>query len=555
MCQQDSSPFIGFWHAIYHYYAPPFQVGKLTVEETGKGQYTAIVLKTKLSVSVSKNNIECFNNIKTIGFRGKFSKDNSRITGYWIQNRYASPLTLIKSKDEKSWEGLPDVYSSPQDIFFKISKDSSGSLITEVYDRGFNLEAFIKINRTITDKGFISMFRGNDSLPILKGVLTTQGTIVCIAYFDKTASLTLTKTDPKKEISLNPRLSNGYAYSVPPQGNDGWLTNSPDSVGINRDTINSLVNKIISGTSFPKVFSLLIARHNKLVLEEYFHGFTYDDPQDTRSAGKTLTSTLTGIAIDKGFIKNDSAAVYPFFKKYKSFDHWAPGKKLIKIKHLLTMSSGLDCNDFNDDSPGNENLMQSRDTLNDWSKYILDLPLVNKPGEKSYYCSGGVNLLGDIITEASGLQMPEFIQKYLFDPLGIQNYYFNLTPTLNGYMAGGIRLRPRDMLKFGQLYLNGGLWNKTQVISTTWIYQSLVPRVSINGRGPDYGYLWWYDHFEFKGERFDCYSAQGNGGQFILIIPRLDLTCVITGGNYGQFRKWINFKKIISDYIIPACKE
>lgn len=160
-------------------------------------------------------------------------------------------------------------------------------------------------------------------------------------------------------------------------------------------------------------FDLIAAGYTQLRVynlagqEEYFYGYKPSAFHTTRSAGKSITNALVGIAIDRQFIPNENSAVYPYFSKYDTFQNWNEEKNNILIKHLLTMSSGLACNDFGD-SPGNEDRMQSQKEQPDWTKFILDLPLENRPGEKAFYCSGGVNLLGDLITQASDLWIPEF---------------------------------------------------------------------------------------------------------------------------------------------------
>ena len=544
--------FEGLWKGSYDEYVESPHIDTVEIREKTPGELEAVISQLEIPIHSKDNHIDFFSTDRKWGFRGEFSPEKSTIIGHWIQNGYASPLTFrqVNNSKSRSWLGLPDAKSGKVNLFFEVYRDTTDSIRASLFDREYNLgRSYRDMQVDITGDSLV-IYRQRDGARVFWGVMRNDS-LIARTRFDETQVLYLTRTERSQEPELQPRLTQNYTYIVPETMADGLETTSLNDVDLNQDKILELIEEIEDEKSFQKVHSLLIARHKKLVLEEYFYGYKPSAFHTTRSAGKSITNALVGIAIDRQFIPDENSAVYPYFNKYDSFQNWAEGKNNILIKHILTMSSGLACNDFGD-SPGNEDRMQSQKEQPDWSKFILDLPLENRPGEKTFYCSGGVNLLGDLITQASNLWIPEFLQKYLFDPLGIQNYYMNLTPTGNGYLAGGIFLKPRDMLKFGQLYLNHGQWQGEQVISGDWIKKSFQPWVGINGENPDYGYLWWYDRFVYRDAKYDSYSASGNGGQFIFVIPKLDLVVVITGGNYGQFRNWIRFKKMISDYIIPA---
>ncbi|MGA9333320.1 MAG: serine hydrolase, partial [Rudaea sp.] len=230
-------------------------------------------------------------------------------------------------------------------------------------------------------------------------------------------------------------------------------------------------------------------------------------------------------------------------------------KRAITVANLMSMTSGLACNDSDDKSPGNEDAMQSQHKQPDWYRYTLDLPMARAPGaDAAVYCSAGINLLGGVISHATGRWLPQLFHDWIAKPLQISDYHINLMPDGNAYLAGGIRMRPRDLLKLGQLYLDGGVWQGRRVIDAAWVAQSTA-RHSQFAAGHRYGYAWHLHTFTVNGHPYREYAAEGNGGQFVIVVPELDLTVAITAGNYGEFGTWYPFQQWVPHYIIPAIGE
>jgi CubicO group peptidase (beta-lactamase class C family) len=167
--------------------------------------------------------------------------------------------------------------------------------------------------------------------------------------------------------------------------------------------------------------------------------------------------------------------------------------------------------------------------------HTLDLPMVRKPGEAGVYCTAGINLIGGVLRKATGISLPRFFHESFAEPMGISYYQMNLSPTYVGYMRGGIRLRPRDFRKLGQLYLDGGAWKGHRIVSEDWVRESFAPHASLN-ESADYGFAWWRRRCEVGGQTIDTYYASGNGGQFLLVVPELDLVALIQAGNYSANR-------------------
>lgn len=335
-----------------------------------------------------------------------------------------------------------------------------------------------------------------------------------------------------------------YSYSPPPVTDDGWRTASLEAAGMKKALIEDMIRAVHAG-DYTGIESILVARGGELVLEEYFGEQGREDLHTMRSASKALTSALVGIAIDKGIIPSVEAKVLPYFPEYDGeIANWDERKRDINIGHLLSMTSGV---------KGNEDAMYPTD---DWIKFYLDQPLAAAPGEKFSYATSGVVTLGNIITRASGLRVPAFTDEYLFGPMGITEYRWPITNSRGSQglamTGGGLNLRSRDMLKFGQLFLNGGVWEGERLLSESWIETSTTWHATSDLYGEDFGYLWRMIDREIEARAIRSYEAWGNGGQFIMIFPELDLVAVFTGENYGKFPEMEQPFELIDNYILPA---
>jgi CubicO group peptidase (beta-lactamase class C family) len=334
-----------------------------------------------------------------------------------------------------------------------------------------------------------------------------------------------------------------YSYKQPADNKDGLPTGSIVNSGLDPALLSQMMEKIIDGT-YPNVHSVLIIKDGRLIFEEYFYEYNKDVLQELRSATKSLISALTGIAIDKKFIASKENTVLSYFPEY-SFANITDAKKRITIKNLLTNQSGLDCDVSNEKSAGNETEMSNS---NDWIKFTLDLPMVDTPGGRGQYCSGNPITLGRIIEKATNQPLPEFAKKNLLGPLGITNFKWRFKPDKSSSETFcQVDLRPRDMAKFGLLYLNKGKWNGKQIVPSEWVNESFTKHSTI--QNVDYGYLWWLKYLDADGVRYYGKAAQGNGGQKIYLWQELNMVTVITGGNYNSQSP---SDEIIRKYILPA---
>ncbi len=211
------------------------------------------------------------------------------------------------------------------------------------------------------------------------------------------------------------------------------------------------------------------------------------------------------------------------------------------------MSSGLDCNDWNSKSKGQEDKVYKK---KDGLQYTLDLPMANGPGEVSNYCTMGTMLLGEVIEQSSRMSLDQFAEQYLFTPLGISNYYWGHTSKRSNVSASSKRLymTTRDFAKVGKLILQGGQWEGRQLVSREWIREALTPKTQISGL--DYGFLWWTIPFEVDGEIILGKVATGNGGQYLMLFPDRDLIVVFTGGAYNSPDNKLLFE-IVREAVLP----
>jgi CubicO group peptidase (beta-lactamase class C family) len=334
-----------------------------------------------------------------------------------------------------------------------------------------------------------------------------------------------------------------FTASTPPDLGDGLDVGSLQDSGLNVELIGKMVEQIANETD-KNVDSVLLIKKGKLVLEEYFYQYDRDRLHQLRSATKSVVSALVGIALDKKLIASKAEKVVSFFPEYQ-IKNLSAEKRAITIEHLLANASGLACEDNNEASPGEE---QKMNASRDWVRFILDLPMVDAPGETGRYCSGGVILLGRIVEKASGKSLPDFAAEHLFGKLGISNYRWNFKPDNSSFDdACQLHLRPRDMAKLGLLYMNEGQWKGKQILPQEWVRASLSRHSVV--RGTDYGYLWWRQWLNVNGTRMDGVTAKGNGGQRIYLWPSLGLIVVITGSNYNEQSP---SDEIQIKYILPA---
>jgi CubicO group peptidase (beta-lactamase class C family) len=327
---------------------------------------------------------------------------------------------------------------------------------------------------------------------------------------------------------LTAQAQDRYQYRPPAKLDDGWEVSSLKAEGLDEDLIVSMTQRVLDG-NFKGIHSLAVVRNGKLVHEAYLDDYSAESLQRIHSITKSISSLLIGIAIDKGLITSVEEPVMNFFPDQKK-DFEDPRKRAVKLRHILTLTTGLDWSERQypySDPRNNEYHMVRSDN---WIEYVLSLPMRDEPGERWEYNTGSVHLLSGIIRQVSGLTADRFAEKYLFGPLGITHFEWNKDPQGNpctGGTHGGLRMRTRDVAKIGALVLGGGMWKGRRVVSEEWLETSTRRYVD----PPDFnamGYLWWHQGFTIRGTRIKSLYGAGYGGQSLTTFPDYDLILVLT---------------------------
>jgi CubicO group peptidase (beta-lactamase class C family) len=340
-----------------------------------------------------------------------------------------------------------------------------------------------------------------------------------------------------------------YGYQAPAATGDGWATSSLSREGVDPVTINALMNAILSG-DLPNVHSVLLVKDGKLVLEEYFNGYGRETQQIIASVTKSITSILVGIAIDKQMIAGVDEKVYAFFPGHQG-TRWIDQNYAITLKHVLTMTAGLDWDETSFPHPHLNNPNTGMYTCEHPLDYIFNKQQTGSPGNLYNYNSGLTVILGAIIKNTSGLYADEFAEQYLFGPLGISDTHWLCHPDGTVFTNGDLFLKPRDMAKIGCLMLHGGKWKNRRIVTQKWVRESTREYVD-TFKGYGYGYQWRRGSTLICNQKVEAFWASGTGGQKIYVFPELDLVVVFTNkvfdNQYGHMRT----EAMLADYIVPA---
>jgi CubicO group peptidase (beta-lactamase class C family) len=562
----QSDALVGVWGSENRF--GPAVRGELTIN-TRQPQWRASIAGLDAPIRRGRTGIAFSFSSDAGEFRGDIGADGKTITGDWIQppgvvngNRYATPVHFLQAQPG-IWTGQVVPLDDVASFYISIQRTADGSLTAFIRNPEFN---FFRRNAYRVDIGGTKVTLTNAKNPAdnIVGAFDPKSDSLSLPVLDSHSSLNFTRRNDTDAAGFYPRSPGNapYVYRTPDFDDDGWPTASLADVGMDVRPIAALVEKIVASNLQDNpldIHSLLIARHGKLVLEEYFYGYSRERTHDTRSASKTYAPVLVGIARDHGTTVSPNSQVYPLFPEYKPFAHWDDRKSRVSLRDLMTMTSGLACDDNDDSSPGQEDNMQEQHAQPDWYKYTLDLPMAREPGgDEAIYCSAGMNLVGGVVRNTTDVWLPEFFEEHLARPLQFRTYHMNLMSTGEAYMGGGLSIRPRDEIKLGQLYLSNGLWNGHRVVSSAWVKESteahsnFAPMIDIDVNH-QYGYGWHINPLTVSGHVYRSFAAGGNGGQIVLVIPELDMVVSFNGGSYGEFTKWYRWPlELVPQYIIPA---
>lgn len=311
---------------------------------------------------------------------------------------------------------------------------------------------------------------------------------------------------------------------------------------LNARGLADLESEIRSG-KYGNIHSVIAVDRDITRLEWYFSGvdqrtglnigivnFDSSKLHDVRSLTKSIVSILFGIALSEGVINSIDDRVTDYFPDYSAL--FTPETGNIRLRHLLTMTSGLGWDERTFPYGDIRNSETALDRVSDRIPYVLSLPIVAPPGERFIYSSGDVELIAQIISRSTHTPLVDFAREKLFKPLEIEDFEWPEYETGGPITSWGLRMRPRDMAKIGRLILNSGRWKGQQIISESWIETLSMPHFQLDNRR-SYGYYWWFGEIRAAGNRTNIMQAVGNGGQRICIIPGRNVVIVTTAGFYG----------------------
>jgi len=360
--------------------------------------------------------------------------------------------------------------------------------------------------------------------------------IICLISLNQCKSDSLDEIAPQRPP---------YIYEIPESVDGGWETAHLDNVAMKMQPIQALFENHLA-RRFKKQHSVLIVKDGKLVVEEYFKGydlysqytqFNLNRKHYMASVSKSIISALIGISIDHSLINDTDEKLSVFFPDH--YDQFIGGKEQISIEDALTMQTGIRW-----DHPDQAHIMMSQSSYVD---YVLDQPMDSIPGKKFQYSDGVTVLLGAVVAHVSGIPADEYAEDFLFEPIGIMDSHWISTSSSGELGAGwGLFLKPRDMARFGQLYLNKGIHEGKQIISSEWVEQSTQNKVEEIG----YAYHWWCYDFNIDGQLIKTFAASGNGGQMIFVVNELNMVVVFTAGHWNTTgsNPWYQMR----NYILPS---
>ena len=483
-------------------------------------------------------------------FRGQVI--GREVVGHWTHRRLATPVVLEPDRANR-WRGEVRPLSTAFTYYLPVTRASEGRYATYVRNPERNVGVFLGVTGIELQGDIVKLIgrRGDDAQATVAegryrdGVITIplqRGTFELRKIDDRASSAFFPRGDPP------PR----YGYAAPLELDDGWPVSTVDHVGIDRAAIEKFVQMLIDmpmdSLATPQIHSLLIARHGKLVVEEYFHGFSRDDPHNLMSASKSWVAVLIGAAMHAGVPIGLSTPVYQTMLGRLPAD-LDPRKRAMTLEHLISMTAGYDCSD--DEAPGNEDVMQSQTAEPDWYRYTLNVPMKTAPGDTIVYCSIEPHLAGGVLSTVAGEPLPEMFHRLVAKPLRMTNYHLFVSPTGPAYGGGGHNFTPREFMKLPQLMLNGGTWAGKRITSAEWARTSTSDLRQL-GRLTRYGWLWNSLVFPYKGGTVRGFFAGGNGGQIFMAIPDLDLVIAFTAGNYNDDSMFVIQQVFIPNWILPA---
>lgn len=353
-----------------------------------------------------------------------------------------------------------------------------------------------------------------------------------------------------------------------------WPVSTPAAEGIDPAVIDSIVTDINAG-EYGLIDAFMVIRHGKVVADYRFvqdyesimvqydttnYNYNYDhvdwhpylkgtDLHSLQSVTKSVTSAALGIAIDEGYIDGVTVDAMSFYSDYR-FDRTDSLRNMMTLEDMLTMRAGIKWNTAGGYTSSTHSTIILEGSI-EWIQYVLDQPMDVKPGTTFLYNDGVSVLIGKAVRVATGMRLDEWARERLFNPIGIDEFFWKISPDGEADTEGGLYLKTEDLARFGYLFLRNGVWNGEQIVSEEWVKASTSPVVSDVGRGSSigYGYQWWVPLQE--DGRSIIFAGNGYGGQFVLVAPDYDIVVVFNGWQIHDRANKSSYRAL-QDRILPA---
>ena len=500
-------------------------------------------------------------------FRGRHQAGGA-IAGHWFPppsmaqftgGRFASPVRLEPDGPNR-WSGQVVPFEEAFTFYLLARKRPDGTMGVFLRNPERDFGAWLGVDRMVRDGDAVKLIGKRpgqkEERVAASGTYDADSEVITLSFPFRGGSYDFRRDGDDSDFYPRGKNPARYEYRPPLARDDGWPTGSLEEANIDRAGIEKLIQKILDmpmeSVDTPEIHGILIARHGKLVLEEYFHGQHRDKLHETRSAAKSVTATVVGAAIQAGAPLELSTPVYKIMNGGAFPADLDPRKQAMALEHLLTMSSGYFCDDTNPEAPGGEEIMINQEEEPDYYRFTLKVPMASAPGEKAVYCSSNPNLALGVVSRATGESPLATFDRLLGAPMKIHRYGWLGDPAGNPYGGGGVQFLPRDFMKFGQLMLNGGTWEGRRILSRGFVARASAPLYHL--RNITYGYLWWGVDYPYKDRTVHAFYAGGAGGQTVIVIPELDLVVATFAGNYSS-RGSITTSHLTPRYILPAVRE
>lgn len=512
-------------------------------------------------------------------FVGKLSSDRSEIRGHWFQPassvhyQYVATPVVLHAAGTGKWKGDLAIQPRPFRVFLDVFQREDEQIFAVIRNPEGNDILGSTRFRLLPGKerGWILVAGSGERERRHELQLSGSGQLL-LNYDPLDQRITLRPATEKMASAYHSRQDHDQSPppASPPRLDDGWMVAAPGEVGFDPVALQALTTQLANADPRDRrpsmIHSLLVARKGKLIFEEYFFGYDRETRHDVRSLGKVFGSVMIGALQQQGHRIDATHRPIPELLGRAGRPVDDPRKSDISLGHLMTYTSGLDC-DVNSDSAGSEMRMWEQQEEKDYWLYTASLPMLHDPGTRFAYCSGSANLVGASLRSSGGAPVYELFDRLIAKPLKFGSYHWPLAPNGEGYLGGGAYMKPRDILKIGAMFAAGGVWNGKQIVDASWVRESTTPKFEISPEmagmtpeifqnsyfGGSQAYIWTVDTVAAGGKSYLSYQASGNGGQLLTVVPELDLVVAITGGNYrmgGIWGRWRN--EIVGGHVIPA---